>query len=373
MTATTLITAPTVITGEATLSPGWVRVAGEQITAVGEGEPPLGAGERVEAFQGTVIPGMVDIHCHGGGGAAFTDGPTAAIQVVEAHLAHGTTSMMASLVTDTVENLELQIAALEPLVTEGVLAGIHLEGPWLSRQFCGAHDSERLLEPVLMDFRRLATPVVRMVTLAPELPGALEALSELRSLGVVVAVGHTAATAAQARAALEGGASVVTHLFNAMRPVHHREPGPVWEAVRSAASLELISDGVHLHPTVLADLMLRLPQRCVLVTDAMAAAGASDGSYQLGPMSVTVVGGRATISGTDRIAGSSLTMDVALRYAVQEAGVPLPIAVRAATMNPAAAVGLTDRGRLVTGSRADLVALDDELQLTGVMRLGQWV
>lgn len=363
-----IIAAATVHTGRGTSGPGWVRVEDDLVAEVGQGPPP----EPAKEFD-VLMPGFVDMHCHGGGGAAFTDGAAAADTVLQAHLAHGTTSVMASLVTDTVGRLETQIAALAPLVADGSLLGVHLEGPWLSPRQRGAHDPSRLAEPEPDPVRRLGRSPVRMVTLAPELSGAPEAIAALTQQGVVVALGHTDATSAQTVSGYDAGATVATHLFNGMRPFHHREPGPIWASLQHAPFLELIADGVHLHPGLLADVLTRYPERAVLITDAMAAAACTDGTYRLGPLSVTVVDGRATVSGSDRIAGSSLTMDAAVRHAVLAAGVPADVAVRAATVNPATALGLTDRGELAPGRRADVVALDAGLRVARVMSAGRWV
>jgi N-acetylglucosamine-6-phosphate deacetylase len=188
----------------------------------------------------------------------------------------------------------------------------------------------------------------------------------------VVAIGHTDATYDVARQALDAGASTGTHLFNAMRGLHHREPGPVGALLEGDAHVELIADGVHLHPAVLRTVFAAKPGRCVLVTDAMAAAGAADGDYELGPMAIEVRDGVARLAGQGAIAGSTLTMDTALRRTV-EAGVPLLAAVHAASTAPAALMGLDDVGALETGRRADLVVLDDDLGLHRVMRAGAWV
>jgi N-acetylglucosamine-6-phosphate deacetylase len=215
-----------------------------------------------------------------------------------------------------------------------------------------------------------------MVTLAPELPGGTGAVRLLSDAGVVAAIGHTDATYDQARAAIDAGARVGTHLFNAMRPLHHREPGAVGALLDSDADVELVADGVHLHPAVLRTAFAAAPGRCILVTDAMAAAGAPDGDYRLGQMAVEVRGGTARLASEDgegAIAGSTLTMDAAVRYAVRTAGLPLLEVVRAASTTPAAAWGLHDVGSLEPGRRADLVVLDADLAVTRVMRGGAWV
>ena len=221
--------------------------------------PPAGANPRRAPdrhLAGTLVPGFVDVHCHGGGGASFTTGDAGdAAAVVAAHRAHGTTSLVASLVTDTLDRLEAAVLALSPLVHEGELAGIHLEGPWLSAVHCGAHEPALLRSPDPAEVSRLVDAgggAVRMVTLAPELDGGIEAVEVLAARGVVAAVGHTDATWAVTRRALDAGATAGTHLFNAMRALHHREPGPVLALLEDPrACVELVADGVHLHPDVL--------------------------------------------------------------------------------------------------------------------------
>jgi N-acetylglucosamine-6-phosphate deacetylase len=285
--------------------------------------------------------------------------------------------MMASLVTDTTERLEDSVHALAPLVHAGELAGIHLEGPWLSGGHCGAHDPALLRAPDPAEVARLldaAEGTVRMVTLAPELEGGLDAVRLLVERGVVAALGHSDATDAETRQALDAGVRVATHLFNAMRPIHHREPGPVLALVEDErAFVELIADGVHLHPTVLHWAATSAPHRFLLVTDAMAAAGAADGDHMLGPAAVEVRAGVARLASNGAIAGSTLTMDRAVRHAVRTAGLPLHAAVEAATATPARLLGLTDVGAIEPGRRADLVHLDHDLRVRAVMRHGTWL
>jgi N-acetylglucosamine-6-phosphate deacetylase len=282
--------------------------------------------------------------------------------------------MVASLVTDSLDALAASCAALATSVDAGMVAGIHLEGPWLSPRRPGAHEPGHLVPPTLEAVDRLVAAArghLRMVTLAPELPGALVAIPELVSAGVVVAVGHTDATYDQTRAALEAGATAGTHLFNAMPPLHHREPGPVAALLESSAFLELVADGVHVHPSVLA--LAWRDGRTALVTDAMAAAGATDGDYRLGSLTVEVRDGVARLPETGVIAASTATLASSLRFAVAEAGVPLPEALAAVTSTPAAMLGLAGVGRIEPGGWADLVELTDDLEVSRVMRRGAWV
>ncbi len=357
------------------VSPGWVEVQGDRLVGVGGGEPPR---PPDAPFPGaTLSAGFVDVHVHGGGGRSFTEGTAAAAdQVVDAHLAEGTTTMVASLVTDSYDQLSQAVRTLAEVVRSGRLAGLHLEGPWLSPSYAGAHNPELLRHPDRRSVERLvedAGGTLRMVTLAPELPGALDAIRVLVDRGVVAAVGHTDATYDQTRAALEAGATVGTHLFNAMRGVHHREPGPAVALLEEAgAHVELIADGVHLHPGIIRSVAAAKPGRFMLVTDAMAAAGGGDGDYRLGPLDVEVREGVARLADSDVIAGSTLTSSRAVRFCVTVAGLPLADALRAATATPAAVLGLDDVGVIRRGARADLVVLDADVRVQRVMRAGEW-
>lgn len=373
-----LLTAAQVVTPARIHAPGWLLLDGDRIVKVGEGPPPRTP--DVDLGTATLSPGFVDLHVHGGGGASFDSGTTGAAQVVAAaHLAHGTTSMAASLVTDTPERMASAVRELALLVGDGHLAGVHLEGPWLSPRRSGAHQPGSLAHPDPAAVEALLAAgdgAVRMVTLAPELPGGVNAVRLLASAGVVAAIGHTDATYDETRATLDAGARLGTHLFNAMRPLHHRDPGPVGALLDAPVDVELIADGVHLHPAVLRTVFAAKPGRCILVTDAMAAAGAPDGDYRLGPMAIQVRDGVARLASEDgdgAIAGSTLTMDAAVRFAVRTAGLPLLDVVHAASTAPAAAWGLDDVGAIEPGRRADLVVLDDTLEVVRVMRSGVWV
>lgn len=377
----TVLTAARVVTPARVLAPGWLHLDGDRVVAVGEGVPPADSGDVVDLGDATVVPGFVDMHVHGGGGASFDTGTAdAAATVAAAHLAHGTTSMAASLVTDTRDAMVRSVRELALAVQDGVLAGVHLEGPWLSPNRSGAHQPGSLAEPDPASVEALLAAgdgAVRMVTLAPELTGGIDAVRCITAAGAVAAIGHTDATYDVAREALDAGASVGTHLFNAMRGLHHREPGPVGALLESEADVELIADGVHLHPAVLRTAFAAKPGRCVLVTDAMAAAGAADGDYRLGPMAIEVRDGVARLaddgSRQGAIAGSTLTMDAAVRYAVRVARLPLLDVVHAASTAPARVLGLDSVGALEPGRRADVVVLDDGLAVVRVMRAGAWI
>lgn len=370
-----LIAAGTVILPDRELTPGWVEVRGGLIVACGASEPPRAADVLLPAA--VLAPGFVDVHNHGGGGVSFNDPDTAAVavRIAETHRGHGTTTLVASLVTAPIEEMERLVRALAELVRDGLLAGIHLEGPWLSPAHRGAHAEQLLLLPDRAGLDRLlgaGAGAVRMVTIAPELQGGLAAVARIVEYGAVAAIGHTDADYDLTQSAIAAGATAGTHLFNAMRPLHHREPGAALALLEDPTVFaELVADGVHLHPAVVR-LITESPARPVFVTDAMAAAGAEDGDYKLGALDVRVVDGEARlVDGT--IAGSVLTLSHAVRYAVLTAGVPLALAIRAATQNPADMLALTDRGRIQPGLRADLVLLDADLTVHATLQAGAWV
>lgn len=372
-TPVTLLAAPRVLGADGVLEPGWLRVDGDRIAEVGSGSHP-----DAELLDGLLAPGFVDIHVHGGGGASYTSGDAAEARAAAAfHLRHGTTTTLASLVTAPAAELLAAVPVLAALVDEGVLAGVHLEGPFLASARCGAHNPALLLEPsaeLLDELLRAGRGTIRMVTLAPELPGGLELVKRLADAGVVAAVGHSDAGFDDAREAFAAGATVATHLYNGMPPMHHREPGVVGAALAAdGVVVELINDGVHLHQGVVAGTFAQVGSgRVALVTDAMAAAGMGDGEYVLGGQPVRVSGGVARVVSTSSIAGSTLTMDAAVRAAVA-AGVSTVDALLAATATPARALELSDVGVLAPGRLADLVLLDDGLAVRRVMRRGRWV
>ena len=352
------------------VAPGHLEIDGPVIASVTAAS--AGVGDDL------IVPGFVDLHCHGGGGHTFTTGDAAEARAAAGfHLAHGTTTLVASLVSSPYPVMRDATKAFEPLVAEGLIAGIHFEGPYLSKDRCGAQNPAYLRDPALDELRELITlgaGAVRVVTLAPELPGALDAIALLMNAGVVAALGHTGASYEQTMAAIATGATLGTHLFNGMPPPHHREPGPVTALLAAPTAVcELIADGVHLHPGMLAFAAAAAgPHRTALITDAVDAAGRPDGHYRLGDQDVTVANRVARLDRDGSIAGSTLTMDEALRRAVQ-AGIPLPHACAMAATTPARVLGLTDRGTLDPGRRADLVVLTPGLQIKRVMRAGSWL
>ncbi|MFE2426708.1 N-acetylglucosamine-6-phosphate deacetylase [Streptomyces sp. NPDC059373] len=327
-----------------------------------------------------IVPGFVDIHVHGGGGASFSSDRTEEIlTVVDTHRRHGTTTMLASTVTGDLDDLARQAALLSELVEQGELAGIHFEGPFISPHRCGAHKPSLLRDPDPADVRKLldaSRGAARMMTLAPELPGGLESVRLLAEQGVIAAVGHTDAAYEATLKAIDAGATVATHLFNAMPALLHREPGPIAALLEDErVTVELVNDGVHLHPAIL-ELAFRSAgaDRVALITDAMDAAGFGDGRYLLGPMEVDVTDGVARLVEGGSIAGSTLTLDTAFKRAVTIDRLPVDDVVRALSANPARLLGAYDRiGSLEPGKDADLVVLDEAYDLVGVMRKGHWL
>ena len=368
-----LITGARIVSGGAE-ELGWVRFAGGRVAARGTGAAPAHDGEVLDAAGRVLTPGFVDIHVHGGGGGDVSEGPGSLARVLEAHRAHGTTRSMLSLVTAPVDRLVGALEALAPLVrADPLVLGVHLEGPFLSPDNRGAHDPEALVTPTpeaVAALLRAADGTLVQVTMAPELPGAPEAIRVFVDAGVRVAVGHTTADLDTAGAAFDAGASLLTHTFNAMPVLAHRAPGPIGAALeRPGVTVELIADGLHVHPILVAGLFRLAPGRVALITDAMAAAGFGDGEYRLGPLDVVVADGAARLA-SGSLAGSTLTLDAALRTVVT-AGVPLEQAVLAATATPAHAVGRPELGSLEIGAPADAVLLSDDLEVEAVWAHGR--
>ncbi len=351
----------------------WMLVDGDTITATGHGAAP-DAGSRVDVGGQWLVPGFIDLHCHGAGGFSFDDGADAIRAALAVHRAHGTTRSVISLVANPLSLLKDSLTAIAELGDPLVL-GAHLEGPFLEEQHRGAHNRDYLREPLPSDVAELlnaAAGTLRQITLAPDLPNALEAIEVLVEAGVTVAVGHTNATFEQTQLAFASGARLLTHAFNAMPGIHHRAPGPVVAAFEDdRVVIELILDGLHVHPDVARLAFAAAPGRVALVTDAMAAAGATDGDYQLGSLAVTVANGKAVLRGTDTIAGSTLTLDQALRRAIHDVVLSPRDAVEAVTLTPARALGLEHRhGLLAEGFAADAVLLDHAWAVTGVWGAG---
>ncbi len=374
-----LIAAGTVVLEEGVCRPGWVHTSGTTIVGCGAGPAPQAP--DVDLPDAMLVPGFVDIHVHGGGGASYTNGdPSEILQAAGFHREHGTTTTLASLVTTAPADLLAAVRGLAEATRDGVIAGIHLEGPWLSTAHCGAHDIAQMRDATPAEIDALLATgdgAIRMVTLAPERPGGDDAITRLVDAGVVVAVGHTHATYEQTRHAIDLGATVGTHLFNAMRPLHHREPGPALALLEDPrVTVELIADGVHVHPAVMyATVRAAGADRVALVTDATAAAGADDGEYQLGSVPVDVVDRVARVRGTSTIAGSTATMEQLFGTAAglgPDRDAALIAAVHMTSTVPARALGLDGAGSLCVDGSANLVALERDYRASAVMTNGSW-
>lgn len=345
-------------------------------TGTGDGWRDLAPRAAVDGAGLLLAPGFVDIHGHGGARASFDDGPEAIAAARALHRAHGTTRAVLSLVTASVADLAQRVAMIADLAdADDTILGSHLEGPFLDPGHKGAHTESLLQAPSPADIDALVEAgrgTIRQVTLAPELDGGLEAVRRFVEAGVAVAVGHTNADDETARRAFDAGASILTHAFNAMPGIHHRAPGPIPAALHDPrVTLEIIADGVHVHPSVIRIAFDSAPGRIALVTDAMAAAGAGDGHYDLGGLAVDVEDGVARLAGGGSIAGSTLTQDAAIRLAVREVGVAVTDAVAAASRVPARAIGRGhDLGALHPGFIADAVLLDEDFTVRGVWVAG---
>jgi N-acetylglucosamine-6-phosphate deacetylase len=357
----------------------WFLIAGTTIRARGSGRPvrELSAVRRIDAEGRLITPGLVDIHCHGGGGFAFDDGGAAMRQALQAHRRRGTTRTVISLVSPPEGALEDNLHQVRALMADDPLVlGAHLEDPFLSPQRRGSHDPARLRQPtpVLIDsLVNAGGEALRHVTIAPELPGGMDAVERLARAGVLPAVGHTEATYEQTREAFARGAQILTHAFNAMPQLLSREPGPLAAALEDGqVVMELIVDGEHVHRSLVSLLFRVAGGRIALVTDALAAAGCGDGQYQLGALEVHVRDGRAGLRdepGT--LAGSTIFLRDALRL-LQQYGVDESAAVAAATLVPAQAIGRAAHiGSLSENYAADVVIWDEDWEPLWVLANGE--
>lgn len=370
---------------------GLVVMAGDRIVYAG---PAARAGSALEAVRGAeeldagggyICPGFIDGHVHGGGGADVMDASPAALEAIgRAHAAHGTTRFVATTMSAPRDHLLAAARAVRTVAGAerggARLLGLHLEGPFLNPDRRGAHDAASLRPPDLEELAALhdaAGPALRTVTLAPELPGAIQAIQWLAARGICVSIGHTAATYEETLTAIAAGARAATHAFNAMAGLHHRAPGCLGAVlVDERVRAELIADGLHVHPGA-----MRLLYQCkgaagiMLVTDAMRAVGCPPGAYTLGHVPVVVEDGRVRLrDDPGALAGSVLTMAGAVRLMVRAVGVPLTEAVRMASLTPAEALGMARRlGRLARGFLADVVVLDEELNAAMTLVAGEVV
>jgi len=370
-----LLTGANVVLPTGTVENARLAVEGTRITATAPDDAHV-----LDVSGHWLVPGFVDLHNHGGGGASFTSGTVDdVLRGIHTHRTHGTTTLVASTVTGDMHFLAQRAGLLSELAEQGDIAGIHFEGPFISPCRKGAHSEELLRDPDPAEVRKLidaARGHARMVTLATELPGGIDSVRLLADHGVIAAVGHTDATYEQTVEAIEAGATVATHLFNAMPALGHRAPGPIAALLEDErVTVELINDGTHLHPAAL-ELAFRHAgaNRVAFITDAMDAAGFGDGRYMLGPLEVEVADGVARLVEGGSIAGSTLTLDRAFKRAVTVDRLPVTDVVAALSANPARLLGMDDRiGSLEPGKDADLVLLDGDFELKGVMRRGEWV
>lgn len=337
----------------------WLEVEGGVVSSINFGE--VTNADRV--VKGVLIPGFVDIHCHGGGGFYFSDSEPHEIErAIDTHYSHGTTTLVASLVTAPLEVLITQIRRLVAFAEAGKIIGIHLEGPYLSRDRCGAHDPSLLRDPKVYELAELLSVgqgYIKMVTIAPELHGAIDAVKYLVAHDVKVAIGHSAADFDSALLAVEAGATVVTHFPNAVAKlddVGHTLADLAMQDGR--LRLEMILDGHHVGRDVARRIYDAASDRLALVTDAMCAAGNSDGHYLIGQLPVTVRDSVARLDSNGALAGSTLTMDKSFFNLQSLLGYSIVQAVEATSKVAAQALGLHDRGEIAIGMRADLLEVD---------------
>jgi N-acetylglucosamine-6-phosphate deacetylase len=319
-------------------------------------------------LSGVVIPGFVDIHCHGGGGNDLSTDHKAA----EFHLRHGSTTLLASFISEPVDLIKEKISRLK---LERNLIGIHLEGPYLSHIHCGAHKKEYLLPPQMDDVKEyVSSGKVRYITIAPEIDGAIEAISYLSRNNVKVAIGHSAAASEDIKEALANGAISVTHFYNGMRKdLDAKNCLAGFSLNQSSLLLELVMDGVHVPFEILKEVVKRAPNRIIAITDAAPFAGNSDGDYQLGELPVKVSDGVARLSSNGALAGSMLTMDQAFKNAMIHLELDLVTAVNFFSTNPAKLLGEDHVGDIAVGKKANFLTLDKHWNLNEVYFEGELV
>lgn len=334
----------------------WIESSNGVITAV---NPGIHSSPEITT-DGVLIPGFVDIHCHGGGGHYFSaTSPDEISAALNAHKRTGTTSLVASLVSESIDDLKAQIQRLTPFYNRGEIVGIHLEGPYLSHSRCGAHEPSLLIDPTLPQLKELVDVgqgSIKMITIAPELKGAQEAISYLSSVGVFAAIGHTEGNFHDAAAATDNGASIVTHFLNAMNKENTAGSIANFVMTDPRLTVELIVDGHHQSFEKVQELFEVIGPRIIMVSDAMAAAGNGDGSYTIGALPVEVKDGVARLLSNQKLAGSTLTISQAFSNLINECGLTLEQAVHATSTQPAHAFGLKDRGGIAVGMRADLLS-----------------
>ena len=345
----------------------WIEVTSGLISDI-----QLGVHHQPDTIvDGILIPGFIDIHCHGGGGKYFSDSSPDAISLaIASHRNSGTTGIIASLVTETIEDLKLQVGQLLPFYNRGEILGVHLEGPFLSHAKCGAHEPLLLIEPTISQIKEIlevGQGSIKMVTIAPELSGAVKAIKYLSDHKVIAAIGHTDGHASDAKLATDNGATVVTHFLNAMDK--ESGTGTLRDFIEGdeRLTIELILDGHHVPISTVRDTLNSHASRVVLVSDAMAAAGAHDGDYLIGKLPVEVRNGVARLASNQKLAGSTLTLSQSFLKSISDCGITLRNAVEISSTNAAKALGLKDRGSIAIGMRADFLSFDTEsLKITPI-------
>lgn len=359
---------------------GWLLIEGKKFTQTGlSTEKPPAAKRTVDLSGRVVTPGFLDLHSHGGGGFHFEGDEESISSALRVHRLSGTTRSVISLVAAPVAKMCESLTLIKSMAKDdSSILGVHLEGPFLSKNNRGAHSEEFLCEPtpeIIEALLEAGRGTLRQVTIAPELPGSCDAIRRFVEAGVIVAIGHTNATSEETVQALDAGATLLTHAFNAMPGIHHRDPGPIIPILeRKEVTIELILDGVHVDPSMARLLFRCAPNRIALVTDAMAAAGAQDGSFKLGSLDVEVIDGIAREKGSGVLAGSTLTQDQALRNALNLALIDEVSAVRALTSTPAQALGCHHLyGKLTPGFVADAVVLDTKWKVEQVWLSGEQI
>jgi len=341
----------------------------------------FGQAEIIEARNKYIVPGFIDLHVHGGGGADVMDGEYEAIKKIAAnHCRYGTTAFLPTTLTmskdDIIKSLQsIREARLKGTGTAEIL-GVHLEGPYINPEKKRAQNKKDIIQlskKEFLAFNQASGNLIRLVTLAPEMPGALDFIPWLCEQGIITSAGHTNATYEEMQDALQSGLNHVTHLFNAMRGLHHREPGIVGAALSdSRITAEVIADGIHIHPVILKIIhQMKGSNKIVLITDAMRASGLPEGTYDLGGQEVIVAKEQARLQdGT--LAGSVLTMNKAVQNIVAKAGIPLGEAVQMASYNPAKCLGINNKkGSLETGKDADIVMLNKNFEVDLTMVSGK--
>ncbi|MBE1446299.1 N-acetylglucosamine-6-phosphate deacetylase [Paenibacillus sp. OAS669] len=378
-----------IVTPDTTVKNGWILLSDGRIAAIGKETGSVEHArtlardcEVIDGQGGYILPGFIDVHVHGGYGHDFMDADAEGLDAITRfHAQNGTSIMLATTVTASKEDIDQVLTRVQSYREAGMpyaqLHGVHLEGPYISAKWPGAQNPQFIVPPQpawLQDWTQRFPGLIKMQTLAPESEGALEYIEALAQQGIVAALGHTDASYDQVMLAAEHGLSHAVHTFNAMTRLHHREPGTVGAVLTNPAIMaEVIADGHHVHPACIRLLaQMKGPDNLLLITDAMSAAGLGNGEYKLGGLDVIVHGGVARLKEGDSLAGSTLTMIEAFRYAVREAGISIEHASRMASDTPARRLGIeSETGAIEAGKQADVLLLNKDLELERVWIQGR--